>query len=241
MHNNFSFNFSNVSLRSNTFTSAPEADDEDTDIARTFYLKCLCDKYLPEKGIDQLGLLNFFLGSHLPISPETNRMNLEESTTAVNGMICTLFKQVTSFAPVCITIDDAQWCDPTSIALMKALAQNQSDDILIVISSTIGDSQLPTMRHHIPKTVKPTQIRATLAATSAFSGLFGKVQKKSSAPNIHQLPTRKPGPPPMLSRSSKMMHSHGQQSERGLGKAGWNSCLVGVGWCTACIFSRVDN
>jgi len=111
-------------------------------------------------------------------------MDLEQSTECVCELICSLFKQVTQFAPVCVIIDDAQWCDPTSIRLIRQLAETQGDDVLIVICSQFGDSQLPFMRHHIPKTVKPNQVRNTLVASMAFSNLFGKVQKVSERSDL---------------------------------------------------------
>jgi len=148
--------------------------DNDTVEARSIFVEIMVARFLPDHK-DTAFLLNYILATNLPVVKEVNDKDDEAVFKLVAAFTVASLKLLTRFSPVCIVIDDAQYCERESLDLVKAILAEMASDVMIVCCARTGSRSLPDMRLHVPTMTQAPAVsmRNTIKAVSAF-GRAGK-------------------------------------------------------------------
>ncbi|GMH59114.1 hypothetical protein TrRE_jg11235, partial [Triparma retinervis] len=188
-------------------------DNGDTIKGRTFFIKTVGERFLKEHK-DSLFLMNFLLAVNLPVCKDLNQISEAACLDKTIDVVEAALKVLINFSPVAIVLDDAHYCDVSSITMINEIASRMHEEVLIIIACKTGHRYLPDMRLHVPKMqaleAQKKAMKHTILASSAFAlgatakkkrmeegnGKIGEEKKES----LETLQEKKPIPPKLSKR-----------------------------------------
>jgi DNA-binding CsgD family transcriptional regulator/tetratricopeptide (TPR) repeat protein len=127
------------------------------------------------EGLPDLGKL--FDGLGLPAPPPLGDAGMER--TRLFEAVCRLFERLTRQQPVLLAVDDLQWADPASLAMLHYVIQGLVDhQLLVLITRRTGESSsqldllMSSLRHSGPLTEREIGYLDTTGVTSLACGLL---------------------------------------------------------------------
>jgi DNA-binding CsgD family transcriptional regulator/tetratricopeptide (TPR) repeat protein len=127
------------------------------------------------EGLPDLGKL--FDGLGLPAPSPLGDAGMER--TRLFEAVCRLFDRLTRQQPVLLAVDDLQWADPASLAMLHYVVQGLVDhQLLVLITRRTGESSskldllMSSLRHSGPLTEREIGYLDTTGVTSLARGLL---------------------------------------------------------------------